>query len=218
MLCSKSFLKIGFGILSLVFCSVLFSSPSYAIDNISVSHSSVFVDQPVFSSCDTSCLNQFSYLIVSGLSNISQSAILLRSPLSSVSSSYGIFRISGYYNLNDNSSYQWTNIISLPYDSSWQYTFLTFSNNYNFSSPVTFTLSNSLPSSDVSGTLDITENGQFDVSSYQFANVQVPEVLVEGDYHDDLIKINNSILVCGAILLVLYFFYCIYRMIIKGVK
>ena len=67
-----------------------------------------------------------------------------------------------------------------------------------------------------SGDISITSNGTYDVSSYATATVDVPAEVIQGDYHDDLISINNSILVCGAILLVLYFFYCIYRLIIKN--
>lgn len=67
-----------------------------------------------------------------------------------------------------------------------------------------------------SGTLNISENGTYDVSTYAQAVVDIPPETVYGDYHDDLLSIKHSIYVCGAIVLVLYFFYCIYRMIIKS--
>lgn len=67
-----------------------------------------------------------------------------------------------------------------------------------------------------SGNLDITSNGTYDVTNYATATVDVPAQVIQGDYHDDLVNINQSIIVCGAILLVLYFFYCIYRLIIKN--
>lgn len=76
-----------------------------------------------------------------------------------------------------------------------------------------------------SGSIELTENGTYDVSQYAEAVVNVPETDCPpssggGNYHEDLVAINNSILICAAVCLVIYFFYCIYRMIIKnsGVK
>ena len=78
----------------------------------------------------------------------------------------------------------------------------------------------SLPSPDCpelpSGNLDISSNGTYDVTNYAQATVNVPAEVIQGDYHDDLVAINNSILICAAVCLVIYFFYCIYRLIIKN--
>lgn len=64
------------------------------------------------------------------------------------------------------------------------------------------------------GSLEITENGTYDVTSYSEAVVDVSAP--PSTYHDDLANINHSITVCAAVVLVLYFFYCIYRLIIKN--
>lgn len=77
------------------------------------------------------------------------------------------------------------------------------------------TLTDSIGSSP-SGDLSIIENGIYDVTNYATVTVDVPVEVIQGDYHDDLVNIQNSIITCGAILLVLYFFYCIYRLIIKN--
>lgn len=93
-------------------------------------------------------------------------------------------------------------------------------------SSFTITLSENNPfsGSQPSGSIELTENGTYDVSQYAEAVVNVLETDCPpssgGDYHEDLVAINNSIMICAATCLVIYFFYCIYRMIIKnsGVK
>lgn len=68
------------------------------------------------------------------------------------------------------------------------------------------------------GSITLSSNGEYDVSSYATAIVDVPAVVEPGDYHDDLISINNSILIVGSICLVIYFFYAIYKMILGGLS
>ena len=48
------------------------------------------------------------------------------------------------------------------------------------------------------------------------SSVNVENEVIYGDYHDDLVSINNTIMIGCAIPLVIYFFYCIYRMLLKG--
>lgn len=67
-----------------------------------------------------------------------------------------------------------------------------------------------------SGSLSISQNGTYDVSSYAEAVVNIPETIIYGDYHDDLLQINHSIIIGCAVILCIYFFYCIYRMLLKG--
>ena len=135
-----------------------------------------------------------------------------------------------YYTVNGNS----TNL-SLPSAGSFNayslYSAFTFSSSsvitncriqsYHSSLPFYVLLSDEplnigIVSDPPSGSITLTQNGTFDVSSYSEAVVDVPAV--PGDYHDDLTSINNSILIVAAVALVLYFFYCIYRMIMRSTE
>lgn len=196
------------------FFSLLFSfcfiSNSYAADDISVIHNSAVSWTDIFPSCTNSCLDDYSYLLYSysGSIGYSQFNIYVRSNGSqvintSLSSSYPSWA-DGTFNV----------FIPLPFNGQPN-NLLQFASNFTFNVPITFTLTNSIGSSP-SGTINISENGTFDVTSYSEAIVNVAAEVIEGDYHNDLVNIYHAIIMCAGVCLVLYFFYCIYRMIIKS--
>lgn len=206
MLWNKKTIIIGFGILCSVFVSVLSSCASYAIADISLT-----IDNTNYNSgtnlCGSDC-SSYHYLLVEDFSNTG--FVYYFRPYSSDS----FARLNISYNAGLSGNLQF---MLFYFDNADQF----IGSASNWSSTVSFkiTLSENNPfGSAPTGNLNISENGIFDVSSYATATVNVPPTVIAGDYHDDLVSINNSILVCAAVCLVIYFFYCIYRMIIKGVK
>lgn len=207
-------LTIFSGLLLSLFFSFSLSSDTFAIDDISViidSSSSFNRGDPVFPDCDSSCFSQYSYFKVDVLSSVLYSSSDIRF----------ILVTPGYSNKQ----------IFLPsFTSSYVALSSDISNILFYSISVTsefsyrLSLSDSLPGSSCpepevpTGNLDIIENGQYDVTNYATATVNVPQESSETPYDNKFDQIIQAIYVCAGTMLVIYFFYCIYRMIIKGVK
>lgn len=205
----RNLLLLCFAFLSVFFSSLFITPKVNAISPISVTYSSWSANDYVFPNCDSTCLSQYSYFTIF-TDNTSDSNLYFITSSSPVT--YLNFTFPWYNgNWSGNSNFIFS---SIPFSfSTFQFRHTKSGNTY------TFTLSDSLPSFgsvSPSGSLFITENGTYDVSSYSEAVVNVPAEVIQGDYHDDLVSINNSILICASVCLILYFFYCIYRMLLKG--
>lgn len=205
-------LKIVSGMFLLAFCSLVgASSPAFAVSDISVTYdssNSLSDWDNVFPNCTGHCLDDYHYLIVSASNN------------NSLWDFNGLrFRYDGSSVLNQTSfsTPLSTLIFELPYDGH-NYNLLEFyyPNTYDIS--VTYTLTESLSPGSPTGSITLTENGTYDVTQYSEAIVDVPPTIEPGDYHDDLVSIKHAIIICASVVLVIYFFYCIYRIIIKAGK
>lgn len=84
-----------------------------------------------------------------------------------------------------------------------------------YSGDITITLTDSLSGSAPSGSITLSENGTYDVTSYAEAVVDVPAQTLPGDYDDEFNGVIIAIYTCGAIVIMIYFFYIIYGIIIK---
>lgn len=218
MKCQKKII-IGFGTLFLAFFSVLFASPSYAIDDFSLHFSADSFPGATWlcgNDSGRSC-SDYNYLIID--QDYSDDFV----PSSSISY-IGFHLLPGGANmyhplyLTGSScvySLQPDLLTALQYNSQ-----LGLSSYLQSGVSVTVTLTDTIPFTIPSGSISLTSNGSYDVSQYSTAIVDVPPDIVYGDYHDDLVNIKIGIYVCAGTLLVLYFFYCIYRLIIRnsGVK
>lgn len=216
MLWNKKIILTGFGILLSVFFAGFVSSSSYAINDLSVSFntSSDLSTTPfIFPDCDRTCYSQYSYLII----NIASSTPINFGNPSSFQLGF-VHSSDGYYHQYSVTPYTYTFIYYILSDY-WGFRYGGAWGNSHYD--ITFTLSTSLPSSDCpeppSAVLNISSNGSYDVSDYAEAVVNVPQVS-DTPYDDKLDKLIVSVYVVAGTMLVIYFFYCIYRLIIKGVK
>lgn len=215
MKCKNYFFSLFVALLGVFFGSCIINqNNTYAVDDYSITINKNNVSLP-YTLCGSNSgidCSSYSYLSVS-FSSVSPDAYLLL-----------YFEQSGYYSrTQDFYAFSDYFVISLNFNSSNSR--INISSASNYSNDVTYTFFNSLGGSTPSGSIELTENGTYDVSQYAEAVVNVPETDCPpssggGNYHEDLVAINNSILICAAVCLVIYFFYCIYRMIIKnsGVK
>lgn len=193
MLCLKK-LIIGSGIFLPVLLSLLFVSPSYAIDDLIIS-----------------CPNRYDvYCYICAPSSYDIPDIPTCSDLNNYS--FAIFDFPNKSWLNSN-----TYLYNANFSSIYPYNFSSII--YNFSSD--FSSFNDImfnPTNVVSNpaTYTITLTDSIGGSCSQPDDPEPCPVVPDTPYGDQLNNITMAIYTCGGILLVLYFFYCIYRIIIKN--
>lgn len=186
----------SFGLFCLLFLSVLvslFLDTNVSALEISQTYTAnTFVSRgdPIFTNCnDYNCLSQFKYLKIETTGN--QSLNLQ------------FYDIHGFWSYTTGLYVKFI-ILGLEDFNPNGTSKIGFNQNYTFSYDFTFTLSDSIcpacpdpePAPDPPDCPEVPDN----------------------PYDDKLDNITQAIYVATATLLVIYFFYCIYRMIIKGVK
>lgn len=198
-MCKKFIIFFGFCVF--VFCSIFYGSSVYALDDKSLTFDSTNTSDGVLTYLcgveQTGSCDGYSYLLIEPSDDLrsgpSSSSVNFRISFSSVlSRSY-----TDYYVGYSSSSF-------IPYP---DYIVLNSSisaisvRNFVYRGSLKLTLTNNLPSN-----CPICEECQ-----------QCPAI-PDNPYDDKLDNIVKAIYVCAATILVIYFFYCIYRMIIKGGK
>lgn len=170
------------------FCSLFVSPSSYALDDLVIPFDSTS-SFPI-SVCSGASCSSYSYFYYTcsspSYSTYITSGITFTSPSGSLSSTYRSYPIISPY-------------FSLPSGFSF----------YSFSINTTSFLNNS------TCTLTLSENPPSG-SCPECEVCQICPVIPENPYDDKFDQIIRAIYVCAGTLLVLYFFYCIYRLIIKN--
>lgn len=202
MKCVRFFGFMLFALLASCAFTSLYTADTYAVEDMTVTYQTNpgdWVD--VFPDCLESCLDQYHFLKIESSGSYGYASLRIRYDGSAITS---LMYQTGT-----------TSYIGLPFDGHNLNLLMFAGGSYGY--PYTFTLMDSISSGITpSGTLNIAENGSYDVTQYAQVDVNIQQEVVYQDYHEDLVNINHSIIICAATILVLYFFYCIYRMIIKG--
>lgn len=160
----------------------------YAVEDLTVSYSAgqTLSSDPMFPDCDKTCYEDYNYLHIQ-VSNPDYSNM-------SSSQLYARFVLNNYI-----TSFSMNAYLDSYIDVSGLYELRYYGNWGTSLTNITFTLIESLPSRDC----PVCEE------------CQACPVIPDNPYDDKFDKIITAIYVCAATILVVYFFYCIYRMIIK---
>ena len=197
----RGYLFFFFGVLSVVFAgSVITTSDVHAVSDYTLTIDSSTPNSVICGVDSGRSCSDYSYIIFSS-----------SSPIFVPAGDYFNYRIG----LSDNSGRDYSvNPVLFPvtFSISSNLSYFTY-RGLAFTLPsdttISITLTDTLPSScppAPSGDLAISQNGTYDVSQYATATVSVSGEVIQGDYHDDLVSINNSIIIACAVPLVIYFF------------
>lgn len=211
--CVRYLFSVFFALLVFCFTSLILTQENnaLAVSDISITYTanqSVSDWSDLFPNCSGSCLAQYKYLIVSGISLLNTTTSPMYINLYTRWNDSNIYGLT----LSANSSFS---IYELPFTLASSYNLLQFHGGFTFYNDVTFTLTESYQSGSPSGSITLTQNGTYDVTSYAEAVVDVPPEVLPGDYDDEFSNVVTAIYICGASVIMLYFFYIIYGIIIK---
>lgn len=208
------------GFFGIVFASLfLLQSPLFVQDSSAASQTFTFSS---FSNTTISTADSLGFFVkyikaeISGIdtTTAASSCNYIRLRFDGSTNYFKTFYVSGSFHYVDYYDYSSVDVSSLLVSTVIPSTWCT---SYVSSYSLTITLSDSPLFSSSSGSLSITENGTFDVTNYAEAVVDVPSS--DGsNYHQDLVDLKQAIYTGVAVLLVIYFFWMIYRIIIINTR